>query len=345
MRDVDALFAEWDRPDSPGGVVGVIGNGRFLYQRGYGCTNLAEGIPITPNTVFRVASVSKQFTAACIALLAEAGELSLDDEVGRYFPELPRWETAVNIRHLVHHTSGWPDYLELMAAAGKCDHDYYTGEEVLLMLSRHSEPSFLPGREHSYSNTNYFLLGELVRRVSGLSLRAFAEAHIFQPLGMHHSHFHDDHPEVVPQLAIGYGPQPSGGFAMSMTPLDIVGDGGLLTTIGDLLLWDQNFYNNRLGQRDPELVAQLVIGGLLDNGRSVPYAFGLEISSYQGEPVIRHSGSFVGYRAEMMRFPLQKLTIICLANLSTIETTMLAQHVADNYLHGSVKLSLNCASK
>ena len=331
MTEIDALFAGWDRPDGPGCVVGVIEHGRFLHQRGYGSANLDTGTPITPQTVFRVASLSKQFTAACVALLAEAGELSLDDDVCRFVPELPGWETAVTLRHLIHHTSGWPDYLDLMEQTGVSDADPYTNEDVLALLGQQTALNFSPGTEHSYSNTGYFLLGEVIRRVSGQTLRQFAQAHIFTPLGMQHTHFHDDHTEVVSDLAIGYAPNPSGGFAVNMTNLDLVGDGGLLTTIGDLRLWDQNYYDNRLGRGGPALIELLQRAGRLDNGRSIPYAFGLELGKHRDYPIIRHSGTFVGYRAEMMHFPQQQLTIIILANLSTIEATALAQQVAHLY--------------
>jgi CubicO group peptidase (beta-lactamase class C family) len=194
---VDELLAEWDRPDSPGCAIGVIQDGQFLYKRGYGMANLEHDIPISPQTVFRIASTSKQFTAMCIALLADQGRVSLDDDIRKYLPELSEYERPITIRRLIHHTSGLRDYIELMELAGARDEDFYTDDQVIEMLARQKELNFAPGDEYLYSNTGYYLLGVIVKRVSGQSLREFAEAHICEPLGMADTHFHDDHTAVV----------------------------------------------------------------------------------------------------------------------------------------------------
>lgn len=328
---VDALCAEWNRPDSPGCVVGVVQNGRFLHARGYGSANLEYAIPLTPQSVFRMASVSKQFTATCIGLLVEAGKVRLDDEVCGWVPELPRWETAVTLRHLLHHTSGWPDYLDLMDQRGMTEHHYYTAADVWALLSQQNKPAFPPGTDYVYSNTGYFLLAEIVQRASGQTLAQFAHSHIFAPLGMRYTHFHDDHTRVVPNRAVGYRWEggENGRFHTSMTTLDIVGDGGLFTTLEDLLLWDQNFYNNRLGNGRHSLIEWLTTPATLVSGQPIEYAAGLIVGHHANHPVIRHSGSFVGYRTQIMRFPQQHLTIICLANLATIDATRLCEQIAN----------------
>jgi CubicO group peptidase (beta-lactamase class C family) len=337
---VDRLFAEWDRPDSPGCALGIIKDGQFVYKRGYGMATLEHDVPITSQTVFRIASTSKQFTAVCIALLVEQDRIALDDDVRKYLPELPEYGYPITIRHLVHHTSGLRDYIELMELAGMRDQDFYTDDEVLEVLARQKALNFAPGEEYLYSNTGYYLLGIIVSRVSGQSLRTFAEENVFRPLGMASTHFHDDHAEIVPQRATGYSPnkeKEKGGYRIDETTLDIVGDGSVFTTIEDLSLWDQNFYRNRLGQGGDALIQQILTSGTLNNGNPLNYAFGLVAGDYKGLEMISHGGGFVGFRAEMIRFPEQKLSVICLANLSTIEPTRLARQVADIYLADQIE--------
>jgi len=327
---VDELFAEWDKPDSPGCALGIIKDGQLVYQRGYGMANLEHTIPISSTTVFRIASTSKQFTATCIILLAEQGKLSLNDDVRKYLPEMPEYESPITIHHLIHHTSGIRDYLELMELAGMSDQDYYTDKEALEMLTRQKELNFKPGDEYLYSNSGYLLLSIIVTRVSGKSLREFAEEHIFKRLGMKTTHFHDDHRMIVKNRAAGYSPRENGGYKIRMTTLDMVGDGGVFTTIEDLFLWDQNFYHNRVGGKG--LINQLLTPGMLNNGEKLNYAFGLAVGDYRGLRLISHGGSFAGFRAQMIRFPEQKLSVICLANLSTVNPTKLCKQVADLYL-------------
>ncbi|GEM_PF-142142 len=329
---VDRLFAAWDRPDSPGCAVGIIQNGRLIYQRGYGMANLEHDAPISSRTAFRIASTSKQFTALCVALLAEQGRLSLDDDVRRYAPELPVYEAPITIRHLMHHTSGLRDYLTLMELASARDEDFYTADEALDLLVRQSGLNFVPGSEYLYSNSGYYLLGLIVQRVSGQSLREFAQTHIFEPLGMTSTHFHDDHTQIVRQRATGYSTQEGGGWRIDETTLDLVGDGGLFTTVEDLFRWDQNWYHNRLGRGGDELICQAQTPGQLNGGEMLEYGFGLRVSEYRGLRTVSHGGAFVGFRAELLRFPEQRFSVICLANLSAVNPERLARQVADIYL-------------
>jgi dipeptidyl aminopeptidase/acylaminoacyl peptidase/CubicO group peptidase (beta-lactamase class C family) len=336
-KQVDRLFAKWNRADSPGCALGVIRDGQWVYKRGYGMANLEHDIPISPQTVFRIASASKQFTAMCIALLAEQGKLALDDDVRKYLPELPEYKRPITIRHLIHHTSGLRDYLELMELAGARDEDFYTDDQVIEMLARQKELNFTPGDEYLYSNTGYYLLGVIVRRVSGRPLREFAEMHIFRPLGMTNTHFHDDHTEIVKRRAVGYSPRDDDGYRINMTALDMVGDGGIFTTIEDLFLWDQNFYHNQLGKGSNDLIRQVTTPGVLNDGQAIHYAFGLAVDDYRGLKTVSHGGAFVGYRSEMIRFPEQAFTVICLSNLSTFNPERLARQVAEIYLANQFK--------
>ena len=330
---VDAIFSAYDRPGTPGCALGVIRDSEFIYRRGYGLANLEYDLPLGPQSVFRIGSTSKQFTATAIALLAEDGKIALDDPVRHYFPEFPGWADAMTVSQLIHHTSGIRDYLELASLAGKVDDaDYYSDAWVLDLLARQRETNFPPGDQYLYSNSGYLLLAHIVQRVSGQSLRKFAGERIFEPLGMRNTHFHDDHNEIVPRRATGYAPMGDNGYRISTTTLDIVGDGSVFTTIDDLLLWDRNFYDNRLGRGGPGLITTLTTPGTLNSGASLDYAFGLRVEDFHGLPMIAHGGAFVGYRAEMLRLPQQKLSIAVLCNRSDAEPTQLARQVAMHYL-------------
>jgi CubicO group peptidase (beta-lactamase class C family) len=329
LRDVDSIFADYNTPKTPGCALGVIQDGEFIYRRGYGMANLEYGIPIDSKSVFRTASVGKQFTAANIALLAESGAIKLDDPLARYFPEFPEWANDITISQLVYHTSGIRDYLQLAYLAGKGnDEDYYTDEWVIELLARQQETNFVPGTQHLYSNSGYLLLAHLVKRVTGQSLREYAQQNMFNPLGMTTSHFHDDHTEIVPHRASGYAPTDDG-FRISMTTLDVVGDGGVFTNIDELLSWDRNFYNNQLGKSGPGLIELLTTPGKLNDGTELDYAFGLEVGDYRGKRLISHGGSWVGYRTAMMRFPELGFGVSVLCNRSDANPEQLARKVAD----------------
>ena len=329
-KRVDALFNTWIEPDTPGCALGIIENGQFIYQRGYGAANLDYDIPITSQSVFRIGSVSKQFTAMAVLLAAEEGKLSLDDDIRKYLPELSPYDPPVTIRHLLHHTSGLRDYLYLMDLVGKREDDYYTNEEVMALLARLKELNFRPGEEYLYSNTNYFLFSQIIPRVTGKSLREWAAEKIFRPLGMNHTHFHDDLREVVPRRATGYRKKDDGTFEIDVSTINMVGDGGLFTTVEDLFKWDQDFYRNVLG--GPNVMPQMLAPGTLNDGTVQSYALGLRVSRYRGLPVVGHGGSWVGYRAATLRFPEQKFSVICLCNRADAVPWETAARIADIYL-------------
>ncbi len=324
---IDALFDEWDRSDAPGCALGVILDGELVYARGYGLANLEHGIANSPSSVFRIASTSKQVTATCLGLLVLDGKLSLDDDVRAHLPELPDYGEPITLRHLVHHTSGLRDYLTLMSLSGRREQDWYSTEEALEVIFRQEATNFAPGADHLYSNTGYLLMGEIVRRVSGHTLREFASERVFKPLRMRHTQFVDDHTAVVPQLATGYAQDGAGGFRVDMTTLDMVGDGGVHTSVEDWLLWDRNAYEHTLGGE--ALHALLRERAVLDDGRVLDYAFGLGLSRYRGLAVEGHGGAFVGYRADSWRFPEQNFSVICFANLASFDPTERCREVAD----------------
>jgi CubicO group peptidase (beta-lactamase class C family) len=331
VRQIDAVFSRYT-PDTPGYALGVFENGRIVLEKGYGSANIEYGVPFSPTTPTIMGSVSKQFTAAAIALLAVQGRISLDDDVRKYVPELPDYGRQVTIDELVHHTSGVRDFWALVEAAGMRLDDGYTVGDVLSLAARQRHLNFDPGTEYAYSNTGYVLLGVIVQRVTGKSLREFADEQIFGPLGMRDSHYHDDHNQPVRGRAFAYSPAAGGAWRINVWNNDIVGQGGLMTTVEDLQKWDENFYTGRVGGA-PFLARQLTRGRLA-SGKELSYAFGLEIGEYRGLPMVEHAGSTGGYRTVITRFPAQHTTVVALCNVSSADAPGMAHRVADVVLAG-----------
>ena len=333
---VDKVFTKWDRPDSPGCALGVYRGGQIVYKRGYGMEDLNEDVHITPGTVFHVASMSKQFTAGSIVLLAQQGKLSLDDNVRKYIPELPDFGHTITIRNLVYHTSGLRDQWALLELAGwRYSQDLITDEDVMSLMTRQKELNFKPGERHMYCNTGYTLLGLIVKRVSGMSLREFTTKNIFEPLGMTHTHFRDDHAEIIKHDAVGYEQETGKPFEISITNFDTVGATSLHTTVEDLQRWDENFYRPKVG--GPAFVKQMLEQGKLNNGEQLDYAFGLVIGKYKGLPTVDHGGADAGYRSDMTRFPEQHFSVAVLCNSAEADPSALGQQVADIVLAKEIK--------
>lgn len=328
---VDRVFAEWDRGDSPGCTVGALRDGRFVYQRGYGMANLDYDIPNSPSMVYYVGSDSKQFVAASVAMLAIDGRLSLDDDIRKHFPEMPDYGTPVTVRHLIHHTSGIRDIYTLMSLAGIRMEDVFTDEQALELISRQKALNFPPGSDYLYSNSGYFLLAQLVERVSGKPLREFADERIFRPLGMTRSHFHDDPGHVMKQRAMSYERDDEGGYRISyLQNFDKVGGGGLYTSLDDLARWDENFYTKQVG--GDALQQMIHTRGILTSGDTLPYAFGNNVTSYRGLRTTEHGGALMGYKAYVLRFPDQHFSVLTLCNLGSIDPGPLAYGVAEVHL-------------
>ena len=335
QEKTDALFAQWNKPDSPGCALAVIKDGQVVYKRGYGSANLDYDIPISSRTVFNIASTSKQFTAISIALLARQGKLTLDDDIRKYLPEMPQYSAPVSIRRLLNHTSGVREYSHLMQLSGIRFQDA-TVDEIYKIIARQKELNFKPGDEYLYSNSGYFLLARIVQKVSGKSLRAFAEENIFKPLGMSSTRFRDDHSEVIKNRATGYSSRQGGGFAVESTTSDSVGDGGLLTTIDDLFLWDRVF-DQKTPNDFADVIREALTRGTLNNGEKIDYGFGLDIETYRGLNEFGHGGASNGFTSDMIRFPDHRFTVFCLCNLSNIESGRLTRQVADVYLASAFK--------
>lgn len=327
---VDRVFAQWDHVNAPGCALGVSRDGRTVYERGYGMSNLEHAIAITPQSIFHVASISKQLTAFSILLLEQEGKLSVNDDVRKYVPELPSYGKTITIDHLLHHTSGLRDQWDLLGLSDWREDDLITEDDVMRVVVRQKSLNFEPGAEYLYSNTGYTLLAVIVKRVSGKSLREFADERIFRPLGMAHTHFHDDHTMIVPGRTQAYQPREGGGWKISIPVFDTYGATSLFTTVGDLLLWEQNFADARVG--GAALIARMTEPGRLASGEAITYARGVVVNRYRGLSTVGHSGADAGYRADVVRFPDQGLAIAAACNLANINPSQLTRRVAEIYL-------------
>ena len=329
-QKVDQLFAAYDKPDSPGCSIGVVRDGKFVYRKSYGAASLELGVPLTSQSVFYLASVSKQFTAASVALAAEQGHLSLDDNVRKWIPELPDYGHPITLRQMLHHTSGLRDFLTLEYISGREIADLSSPDYVLKLLVQQKELNNIPGAEFVYSNSNYFLLGVVVKRATGKSLAEFAAQNIFQRLGMMNTRYYDDNKLVIANRVAAYEPAKTGFSVDWSTAFDIVGSGGVMSNVDDLLLWNNNFYANKLGEGT--LVSELESQGVLNNGKKINYALGLWLDEYRGLRTIDHDGATFGYRTALLQFPDQHFGVIELCNVADADVSGLARKIADIYL-------------
>ncbi len=315
---VDRIFEQWDSIDSPGCAVGVAQHGLTIFSRAYGMADLEHDIPNTPATIFEGGSVSKQFTAAAVVLLVLDGKLSLDDDVRKYVPEVPDYGTTITLRHMLTHTSGLRDWGSVAGISGwGRQNRTHTHAHVLDIVSRQSALNFPPGHEYSYCNTGFNLLAIIVGRVSGMSFAEFSKQRIFEPLGMQNTQWRDDYTRIVKGRSTAYSVR--GETVSIMRPIENVhGNGGILTTVGDLLIWNEALANGTLG--GPEFVRMMHEQGHLNDGRQIEYAAGLFVRSFAGVPSVTHTGSTSGYRAFLGRYPEQGLSVAMLCNASNVST-------------------------
>lgn len=333
-RQIDQLFERWNRPDSPGCAAGVARGGRLVYARGFGSADLDHRIPIRPSTVFPVGSNSKQFTAMVVALLAEDGVLSLDDDVRRWVPELPVYSRPITVRDLLHHTSGLRDYNALRFLSGTPP-DWIDLDQVLALLARQRSTHFPAGEKFEYSNSGYVLARVVAERASGRSLRQLAREKIFVPLGMRSTTWDETGRRVVHDRATPFTAGGREGWRRAFGAT-LAGSGGLWTTIEDLTRWDESFYHHRLGKKDPELVRRALEPSppSLEATRGAPedsrggYGFGIFLGRHHGRPIEWHAGRGPGYVADVARYPQEHVAVFCLCN-ATIDTRLLARAIGD----------------
>lgn len=324
--DVDEVFAFIER-DAPGCALGVVRDGRLVYGRGYGLANLDWGIPVSTSSVFDIGSVSKQFTAAAIALLDLDGVLSIDDPVRRWIPELPDYGAPLTIRHLLNHTSGVRDYLTLVSMTGFDYANVFDEQDGIDMIVRQRALNFAPGSEYLYSNSGYLMLANIVRRATGKSLRVFLEERVFDPLGMAHTSIWDDNTEVLAERATGYAPGGDGWEIDHAWNFQMGGDGQVITSIEDLAKWDANFYDPEVGGQ--ALLDRLHTRGVLTSGDTIRYALGLNVDAYRGTRRVQHGGSWAGFRAQLTRYPELAASVIVACNRGDANPARYAGEVAD----------------
>jgi CubicO group peptidase (beta-lactamase class C family) len=331
---IDKIFARWNER-TPGCAVGVSVDGQPTFAKAYGMADLEHDVKNTPETIFEAGSVSKQFTAAAVLLLAREGQLSLDDPVRKYLPEVPDYSVPLTIRHLLNHTSGLRDWGSVASIGGwPRTTRAYSHAHVLDIVSRQRALNFTPGTRYSYSNTGYNLSAMLVARVSGMPFAEFTQTRLFAPLGMTHTSWRDDYRRIVKGRAIAYG-DADGHFEIVMPFENVHGNGGLLTTVGDLLKWNANFASHVVG--DAAFAREQETAGRFNDGRAHAYALGLMVGTRNGLREIAHSGSTAGYRAHLTRFPDQTVSVAVLCNVTTGAATQYAESVADLYLASQMK--------
>lgn len=307
---IDSIVSFFNNSSFPATTLGVIKNGKLIYSKGFGKEDIEKNIPPNSKSNFNLASNSKQFTAMCIMLLQEEGKLERTDDIRKYLPEIPVYDKPITINDLLHHTSGLRDYLELYHLTCKPVFEL-SKKEILKLITNQKHLNFYPGEYHLYSNTNYFLLGIIIERITGTSLHKYIRENIFIPLGMKHTYFSDE--RSVTNEVKNYR-QNGNAFSLSKNAYPtIYGDGGILSNIDDLFLWDQNFYHNSLGKKTNELISEIQETGILNNKENTFYAGGLFNIQYKGRQAILHGGGYNSFSTQILRFPSDSLSIILLS--------------------------------
>jgi len=326
---IDGLFTQWHNA-TPGGSIAISRDDKILYNKAFGLADLEHNAPNTTETIFEGGSISKQFTAISILLLAQEGKLSLQDDVRKYIPEFPKYEAPITIQHLLNHTSGLKDWGSIGALAGwPRTTRVYTQELALEIMSKQKSLNFTPGSEYSYSNSNYSSLVTVVERVSKQSLAEFTRTRLFEPMGMINTGWRKNFREVIPHRAIAYS-KSAQGFLQNMPFENIYGHGGLLTTTGDLLKWNKVLLTHQIG--GDQLGALRLQKGKLNSGKEIKYAAGLFIDDLNGFVEIQHSGATAGYRAWLAYYPQKKLSVVILSNDASFSADGSGRKIAELYL-------------
>jgi len=327
---IDALFSRYNNTNTPGCAVGVIKDSRFVYKKCFGMANLDYGIPITADSRFELASVSKQFTAACIMLLISEGCIQVDDNIRKYLPEMPEYKAIIKIYHLLNHTGGVRNYLTILNQenylfAGTVRDNYINNQVIYKIITEQKELDFLPGEQFSYSISGYLLLAEIVKRVTGQTLSQFASERIFQPLSMRNTLIDDNCKQIINNRVVSYNAINDQTFSYYPHISEDVGSKGVVSSLDDLLRWNENFYNGKVIK--PDFVRTMTTKNKLNNGSEIAYGCGFEIYDSPDQSSYGHGGKWLGFRTQMMRFPAQSMTVIVLANRGDIMATATAKEI------------------
>ncbi len=325
---MDNIFKAYNNPHLPGAAVMVIKNGKVVFSKGYGLANVEENIPVTDSTNFRLASVTKQFTAMCILQLIEKGKLDFQTKLKSIFPNLPDFTNKITIKNLLQHTSGLLDYASLIPDTATVQ---VKDKDVLRMIMDTDSLYFQPGEQHKYSNTGYAILSLVVEKISGMPFREYLQKNIFRPLGMHNTLAYEKGINTIPNRAFGYTIKKDTVIRTDQSITSaVLGDGGIYSNLKDLYKWDQALYTGKL--ISPELLQQAFTRGTLNNGRKFDYGYGWRIESYRDKYVVYHTGSTEGFRNIIYRVPSRKFSIIILTNRNAkndFVTLNLAHRVID----------------
>jgi CubicO group peptidase (beta-lactamase class C family) len=324
---VDTLMSAYDHVSSPGASVLVFRGEETLFSRGYGMANLEYDVPITSETVFHVASVSKQFTAFALAMLEAQGRLSLDDEVQTHLTELPDFGEPITLRHLLNHTSGLRDQWNLWVLAGGRMDDVIRQDDLHRLVTRQRELNFSPGAEYLYSNSGYMLAAKVVERVTGQSFGEWMQVNVFEPLGMNRTQVYDDHERIVPGRAYSYRQVGEGEYRKAVLSYANSGATSLFTTTEDLAKWLRNYGNGQLG--GPAVGERMVTRGILADGDTISYALGVFVDEHRGLEMIQHGGADAGYRSYVAYFPALDAGVVVLSNLASFNPGGMAREIAD----------------
>jgi len=330
IKKIDSLFLKWNTAISPGCTVGIVRNDSLIFSKGYGMANLEYAISNEPLTLYHMASVSKQFTAFSIILLARQGKLKLDDDIHKWLPWFPDLKEKITIRNLLNHTSGIRDQWQLLAISGTRLDDVITQDQIIKILGKQQALNFKPGDKYSYSNSGFTMLAEIVKAASGQTLRQFTDSAIFKPLGMTSTHFHDDYTEIEKNRSYSYDRKDSSHFTNAVLSYSVSGATSLFTNINDMSKWVMNFYDHKVGdQKDIDLLTQK---GKLNNGKELSYALGIVSDTYNGWRQYSHSGGDAGYRTHVAVFPDLKMGFIVFSNLGDFNPGEKVYAIADFFI-------------
>lgn len=332
-RRVDSLFRQWDNTNSPGCSIAIVKDGEIIYEKGYGMASISYGIPNTPDTKYRIASSSKQFTSMAVLLLEEDGLLDTSDNINVHLPDVPDFGRRITIDNLMFHTSGIRDYFGLMIFGGwNLFSDYIDRDQIRSLVARQKNLNFNTGEQFIYSNTGYFLMGEIVEKASGQSLAEFAQERIFQPLGMNDSGFRENDTEILDNFASQYVLDEDGIYLQPSMSFHSVGEAGVISTVRDLAKWDENFYTATVGSQ--ELIEKLHQVGRLRNGSPIGYSRGVIASEIEGRRFVYHGGDIIGFHSQTLRFPDEHFSVLLISNTAELDSNTLVQmafQISDTY--------------
>lgn len=347
IQKIDSLFIEWNNSNHPGGVIGIMQNGKTIFSKAYGLASVEYQVPNSIETIFNTGSVSKQFTAMGIVILQQQGKLSVNDDIRKYLPELPKFDNPITISHLLHHTSGLRSLHDMLGLAGWRSDDSRTNEDLNRFMKNQHELNFKPGEEFLYCNSGYMLMSNIIEKVTGEKFPIWMKNSIFEPLGMTNTYVEDNYSRIVPNNATSYYEGKKNNFERAVEYWGYIGSGNMHSSSADLLKWLNNFYNPQPNWEIPFKTLQTL--DKFNNGEDNNYAYGIILDETNGHKRVQHGGSIGGFRAFLSIYPEDKLSIAILTNFSTsspsqkekqISEILLKKLAEENLVNGKINESL-----